>query len=93
MEEIKTNKLIAKHLRDLLVRVPATTSLEGDDLGYLIVMAICHYNGATLIDNQIFHGDVVIGNQLNFRFDGYVLQLAYISTLHNKLISTSLRIA
>ena len=87
-----SNNQLAKHFGKIMSRVPLNIKLENDDFGFLVLMAICDMNGSNIIGSEIFHKGQRIGHQLNYRFDGDVLSFAYISSLQNKLVSSTIRI-
>lgn len=89
---MEPSKEIGKILRDMLVWVPPQHPIDQDDLGYLIVRAICKFNGSTLIDNKIYHGNMLIGDKMNYRFDGDYIKIAYMSLLQNKLITATMKV-
>jgi hypothetical protein len=89
----EVSKQVSRILKSLTDRVPRSHyPLEDEDLGFLIVMAICKHNGSHVIGNKIFHGDMLIGDSLNYRFDGDYIKIAYMSKIKNELVTTTMRI-
>lgn len=89
---MKQNNAVSQKLEEYLARIPFHINISHEDMGFLLLKSICNVNGSDLIGEEIKGGEIVVGTNVKYRFDGHLLSVAYYSPFYKKIIQKDLRV-